>query len=316
MKKLLVLINILLLNNLYANDSWVKSAGGSYTLLEDKHQNVKMVSEKIKIDLYNNYYEMYIEFVFYNYGDSIELMVGFPEYSYGTGEITNIKNFETSINNEIVEVEMIRNDNETSIIKLWYVKSVIFEANKYTVSRVYYRADYANHGFYNAVEYLYGTGSTWKDKIDQIKIEVVNRGDYWLKSLFFKTEYTLIRKNNNTIEIQVNDIYPSVNDTFSISFSSFPAFEMPPYRITEARWRFNRQILTSEELVLLNNEQLRILRNSIYAYHGYRFKSVDLQNYFNKQDWYMINNNFTENSFSANEKINIENIIREENRRE
>jgi hypothetical protein len=43
-----------------------------------------------------------------------------------------------------------------------------------------------------------------------------------------------------------------------------------------------------------------------------------LRNYFNSeecQEWYKINNNFSENLFSANERINLENIIREENRR-
>lgn len=41
-----------------------KSAGGNCTLLDSKNQNVKMVSEEIKIDLYDNYYEMDIIFYF------------------------------------------------------------------------------------------------------------------------------------------------------------------------------------------------------------------------------------------------------------
>jgi hypothetical protein len=69
----------LVIFNLYTNDSWVDSAGGSYTLLDNKTQNVQMLSENIKIDLYVNYYEMNIEFIFYNHGNTVELMVGFPE---------------------------------------------------------------------------------------------------------------------------------------------------------------------------------------------------------------------------------------------
>lgn len=308
-------MNILIFNNIYANDAWVRSAGGSYTLLGDNHQNVKMVSEKIKIDLYDDYYEMNIEFVFYNYGDTVELMVGFPEYSYGTGDVTNIRNFETSINNENVEVEMVENLDRSSKIKLWYVKNVIFETDKYTISKVHYMADYAGHGSYEGVEYLYGTGSTWKDKIDQMAVEITNHANFWLHSVFFKTEYALVRKNDETIEIRTNDISPDIDDTFSLTFSVFPAFEMPPFAVTETRWKLSREIISNEELILSNSAQLRILRNSIYAYRGYEFRSADLQNYFNSQYWYRINNEFTENSFSANEKTNLENIIREENRR-
>jgi hypothetical protein len=310
MKKLLLLIHILVIFNLYANDSWVDSAGGSYTLLDSKNQNVQMVSENIKIDLYVNYYEMNIEFIFYNHGNTVELIVGFPEYSYGTGNVTNIRNFETSINNDTVEFEIVQNADRSSRIKLWYVKNVIFEANNYTVSRVHYRADYAGYGPYKGVEYLYGTGSTWKDQINRIEVEVINNTNFWLDSTFFRTEYTLQRKNDKTIEIQMNNISPGVDDTFRIRFTTFPAFEL--FYGTDILWRLSTEIIPNEGLVLLNNEQLRILRNSIYAYHGYAFRSLDLQNYFNGYSWYRIDNYFTENSFSANEKINLENIIREE----
>jgi len=42
---------------------------------------------------------------------------------------------------------------------------------------------------------------------------------------------------------------------------------------------------------------------------------INLQNYLNSQGWYRINNNFSDNLFSENERINLEYIIREENRR-
>jgi len=281
-----------------------------------------MVSEKIKIDIYNDYYEMDIEFTFYNFGDDIELTVGFPEYTYGTGNVTNIRNFRTSINNENVNFETAANSNISSRfdfgyirINSWYVKNVFFGSNKYTISRVRYRADYANHGFSKAVVYLYGTGSTWRDNIDNISIEIINHTDYWLNSTFFNSEYTLSRKNNETIEIHLNNVSPKIADTFSIDFSNMPAFMDPLFGVSDYYWRLNREIIPNSELELLNSQQLRILRNSIYAYHGYEFRSADLQNYFNSQGWYRINRNFSENSFSANERTNLDNIIREENRR-
>jgi hypothetical protein len=322
MKKLVLLLFVLFINNIYANDSWVNSSGGSFALFNDKNPNVQMASETIKIDLYNNYYEMDIEFHFFNFGETIELQVGFPEYTWGTTDTKNFSNFETTVNNKKVNFDIIqninfspaKNSNSSINIKSWFVRNVVFEANNYTITRVRYRADYSGAGPYDRMDYLYGTGSTWKGNIEQMNIIIINRTDYWLKNIYFTSEYKLERKNNNTIEINLKNINADINDTFSITFSRFPAFETPLYS-PEERWRLRDQLIPLDELALLNKEQLRILRNSIYAFHGYEFTSTDLRNFFSSQRWYKINKNFSENLFSANERINLDFIIREENRR-
>ena len=37
----------------------------------------------------------------------------------------------------------------------------------------------------------------------------------------------------------------------------------------------------------MNGSELRILRNAIFAMHGYIFKSADLRNYFKQFNWYV-----------------------------
>jgi hypothetical protein len=44
--------------------------------------------------------------------------------------------------------------------------------------------------------------------------------------------------------------------------------------------------LTENDLDDLSSTELRILRNSIYAHHGYIFKKQDMSAYFSKQKWY------------------------------
>lgn len=44
--------------------------------------------------------------------------------------------------------------------------------------------------------------------------------------------------------------------------------------------------VTDDELRKMSRKQLRLLRNTIYAAYGYRFKSTDLQAHFDKQKWY------------------------------
>lgn len=45
--------------------------------------------------------------------------------------------------------------------------------------------------------------------------------------------------------------------------------------------------LTSKDVENLKNEELRIMRNEIYARHGYSFKLADMRGHFDKLDWYM-----------------------------
>ena len=54
---------------------------------------------------------------------------------------------------------------------------------------------------------------------------------------------------------------------------------------------------THNDLVYLDQGQLRVLRNSIYARHGRKFKDASLRQYFNSQPWY----NGYRNEISARE---------------
>ncbi len=45
-------------------------------------------------------------------------------------------------------------------------------------------------------------------------------------------------------------------------------------------------LLTDNDVRHLSKKELRLLRNEIYARHGYIFKSQDLRDYFNRKPWY------------------------------
>jgi hypothetical protein len=46
-------------------------------------------------------------------------------------------------------------------------------------------------------------------------------------------------------------------------------------------------LLTKTDVENMDGQDLRIMRNEIYARHGYSFKDKDLRAYFDQQDWYM-----------------------------
>jgi len=65
--------------------------------------------------------------------------------------------------------------------------------------------------------------------------------------------------------------------------------------------------LTELDLQGLSRQQLRLLRNEIFARHGYIFKSEDLRDYFFHQNWYQPKyTNISYLSLNQLEKKNIE----------
>lgn len=71
--------------------------------------------------------------------------------------------------------------------------------------------------------------------------------------------------------------------------------------------------LTLYQVVNLNREGLRILRNAIYAKYGYIFKSPDLTSYFKKFSWYKAEFPNVDNKLNKLDIINIQLIQSVEN---
>jgi serine/threonine-protein kinase len=65
----------------------------------------------------------------------------------------------------------------------------------------------------------------------------------------------------------------------------------------------------------LPKPRLRLLRNTVYARHGRIFDSTDLRAYFNRQSWYQPSRMYKDSMLTATDRVNIETILAEENRR-
>ena len=68
-------------------------------------------------------------------------------------------------------------------------------------------------------------------------------------------------------------------------------------------------------LRLLEPGFLRILRNAVLARHGRKFKSADLQEFFQKQPWYKPRDSYSLTKIKRGDRINIKLISKEESRR-
>ena len=67
-------------------------------------------------------------------------------------------------------------------------------------------------------------------------------------------------------------------------------------------------------LQCLSLYELRLFRNEIYARYGRMFRAEWLQQYFFFQPWYNPDENFKDESLSGTDKLNVETIVKFENR--
>jgi hypothetical protein len=75
---------------------------------------------------------------------------------------------------------------------------------------------------------------------------------------------------------------------------------------------FSTRLLTESDLQGLSKQELRILRNEIFARHGRKFKSEDLRDYFSTKDWYSPQYDEVTHLLNTIEKKNVEFIQRHE----
>lgn len=59
-------------------------------------------------------------------------------------------------------------------------------------------------------------------------------------------------------------------------------------------------------------DTLRLMRNTIFAKHGYVFESDDLRKYYNSKEWYRPNPNYDNSQLSINDNLNIDKIKKHE----
>lgn len=71
----------------------------------------------------------------------------------------------------------------------------------------------------------------------------------------------------------------------------------------------SKKLLTNEDLKALSKEELRLMRNEIFAAYGYKFKSQDLAKHFNKKNWYNPEHDDVTSQLSDIEKLNAQRIF-------
>ena len=115
-----------------------------------------------------------------------------------------------------------------------------------------------------------------------------------------KDSCRMVRVLSGKLQINVKDFKPTNNIEFGIinenSFISRP---------TDFERIKNGNVLGLGDLSLegtYTKDELKLLRNTIYAQYGYAFKSKDLQDYFSQFEWYIPDPNLTMEQIVLTEK--------------
>jgi hypothetical protein len=307
--KAIVILLLLLCVRSSADDTYFFLASGGLKPMYDEETSVLMESETIEIELFSDYYTVEAEFRFRNDGERESLRIGFPNLTMGQAGRGQITDFRTWVNDTEVKTYVEDVDQRWNLETRFmtaYVKGVIFPAGSYTTTRVSYRATYGRESRGWIVGYLYGTGSSWKGPIGQMEVVIVNNG-LWIHDLEIAGERPDQKwvewKGENRLVITLTNIEPLYNDVIEMVVGG-PIYSRGPVAFPHS-YRYDKRLIPRDDLVLLNSSQLRILRNLIFAVHGYRFRSADLQEYFGREDWYQPSDSFSDSVLSDFERQNI-----------
>lgn len=111
--------------------------------------------------------------------------------------------------------------------------------------------------------------------------------------------YSDLVKINNSKEEKKQDIYIYNNND-----SNYDVYGYDYYIIPDSSTRY----LTKSELYGYDKYTLALIRNEIFARHGYIFKNNEYKNYFSSMPWYHPDSSFngTLNELNSIEKYNVE----------
>ncbi len=298
---------------LFADDTLYGIIGENLVPVKEQETEVEMIAETIILTMYEDYYEIDVDFTFTNYGDDIELQVGFP-VTYASLE-AKLYDFKAWTNGLPVNREYlpISQDNGDHVIcyegdygieyydyhsDFAYTIPVLFKKGT-TKTRINYKNIYRikNDSGLDWLSYYYGSGRVWKNSIGTIELIVKNYSPYSIMSQeAFSDQF-----NNPTIEwlddssyrMILHDIEPRRSDSFNWIIHDFLEKEICN----------DSHYLTSIDYDYYTKDQLRILRNAVYALHGYPFKSKDLSSFFARKSWYKRNPDYNDSLLTTSKEI-------------
>ena len=242
---------------------------------------IKMVSEKILVDLYQDSSVVDCYFVMKNEGVKQHIEIGFPEMNFHQWRKTNFTDFDKYFsvyenNNRIKQIDtyLPKSGNKSgqgNEEQPWYLWGSVFEKNETKIIRVKYRLPYGySKAFGRYFTYLVNTGSNWNGKIDSSSLTITLKDiPFDLIKNISPTNYT---KTGNQIKWVFTDFEPTEDNDIQVFYSSNKKEEErqhlpnPTYVINNQLYNeFGLELKNSIDELLKQDEILsvRVIKDSV-----------------------------------------------------
>ncbi len=204
------------------------------TIYPNNTTSVRMESEKVVIDLYNDSSVVKCSFNMKNLGEHEKLQVGFPEMNFYHHRLISksekLNRFEVKENGKALKFYLLDSlkDNEEfrkkinthQIIKDWYLWDGEFQKGESKTIEVQYSLPFgmlykSNKRF---LTYLLSTGANWNGTIGKAEI-VVNLKDIEIDSIISQHPNN-VEINNNQLIWTFSDFEPTTNDDIKLYYNS------------------------------------------------------------------------------------------------
>lgn len=258
-----------------------------------------------------------------NYGPAQEVQIGFPDNRINWGGIRTISVVDLGDGTKPVLTEK-KGEFDGAKVFIWRTR---FHRGETKIVNVKYQfgmsyADGISGGMFG---YILKTGAYWKGVIKRADFYIDLGGRVPLPSLHIAPHNFLYL--GDRIEWHFSDLEPDFDldirlgeyDQQNITPEMYHPFQAElddDYFEDEQFYEpsgmepmaMDDQSKANPEWVKWAKEEIEtasLVRNGIYAYHGYIFQSTKWREYFAKMKWYQPDPEFNENMFNAVEKVNI-----------
>ena len=196
--------------------------------------SVRMESERVIINLYNDSSVVRCSFYMRNLGEQEKLLIGFPEmnfYHYNLiSESEKLNRFKVKENGKAIKfylsdslknnAEFRRKIDSYQIIQDWYLWDGEFQKGESKTIEVQYSLPFGmlyktNERFFT---YLLSTGANWNGTIGKVEI-IVNLKDIEMDSLISQQPNNCVI-NNDQLTWTFTDLEPTINDDIKINYNS------------------------------------------------------------------------------------------------
>ena len=272
-----------------------------------------------------NYYRMIVASIILIFHFSTSIL--FSQQDSHNSEFKKFDSYFSSSYNQIPSKLAIKICNLD--LKNIYPNTEIYTSEKFQINNSKYSAyiiDVYMHPCNEYVVYVFSSIGNISDQLDLLwscdhelsdpsytyeEYKIINNSIIELKSIeSFVKDSTLIDANGQLKDIdffqadikeKVMYTYFKINSEGKISELS-NNLKIKEYKILPES---SCRLLRKNELTNYTPKELRLMRNEIFADHGYIFKSEDLRNFFLEKDWYKPRFDNVNDSLNDIEKINI-----------